>query len=155
VVYLVLIPSSLADSIIAVHGLGSNPDTAWQSRTSVPLESSSDPATHPIWLRDFLPQDLQKDGLRVRVMAFNHNTRWKAGALSKSLEDYGQDLLRELAEKRRSVEVSDLLYRASPVASSYATQERSRPIIFIGHSFGGIIIKKVGLLPHIATLMIF
>ncbi|KAI9857892.1 MAG: hypothetical protein M1813_008007 [Trichoglossum hirsutum] len=110
--------------IIAVHGLGSNPDTTWQSRTTVPLEGSSDQEIYPIWLRDFLPQDLQKDGFRVRVMAFNHNTRWKTNALNKSLEDYGQDLLRELAEKRRSVE------------------ERSRPIIFIGHSFGGIIVKK-------------
>jgi hypothetical protein len=108
------------DSIIAVHGLGSNPDTTWQSRTTVPLEGSSDQEIYPIWLRDFLPQDLQKDGFRVRVMAFNHNTRWKTNALNKSLEDYGQDLLRELAEKRRSVEVGDLLYGSHLWLVSYA-----------------------------------
>lgn len=44
-------------------------------------------------------------------MAFNHNTGWKSNALSKSLEDYGQDLLRELEDNRRSTEVSTPLSR--------------------------------------------
>ena len=107
---LVLILSFCAGSIIAVHGLGSNSDTAWQSRTSLPLEGSSGhapSATKPMWLRDFLPQDLKESGFNVRVMVFKHNTGWKSNALSKSLEDYGQDLLRELSEKRQSEEVSD------------------------------------------------
>ena len=121
-----LILSFLADSIVAVHGLGSNPDTAWQSRESLPLEGTSGHAASatkkPMWLRDFLPQDLEESGFSVRVMIFKHNSAWKANALSKSLEDYGQDLLRELSEKRQSEEVSDKpVSNSLPVAGAYTT----------------------------------
>lgn len=54
-----------------------------------------------MWLREFLPEDLPN----TRVMAFNHNTRWEANALSKSLQDYGEDLLRALRRKRQTPEV--------------------------------------------------
>ncbi|KAH0538071.1 hypothetical protein FGG08_005333 [Glutinoglossum americanum] len=57
-------------------------------------------------------------------MAFNHNTKWEAGALSKSLREYGDDLLRALRRVRQTPE------------------EKRRPIIFIGHGFGGLIIKQ-------------
>src|SRR5450432_3445586 len=82
-----------------------------------------------MWLRDFLPQDLQNDGLKVRVMVFNHNTRWETNTLSKSLEDYAQDLLREVGEKRRSKEVSNCLScekkrkKVNCIESSHSTGE--------------------------------
>ena len=85
-----------------------------------------------MWLRDFLP----KEGLNARIMAFNHNTAWETGALSKSLQDYGQDLLRALGQVRLTDE------------------EKSRPIIFIGHSFGGIIIKQVSYAIHYLCLLV-
>ena len=106
-------------SIVAVHGLGSTPKTAWESRKRVqqarelanPPDATCPQAGHkhsrvnepnPNWLRDFLPAEK----LGARIMAFNHNTAWKANALSKSLEDYGQDLLRALSEVRLTDEVS-------------------------------------------------
>ncbi|PWY83619.1 hypothetical protein BO70DRAFT_379376 [Aspergillus heteromorphus CBS 117.55] len=72
------------------------------------------------WLRDFLP----RESIPARIMAFNHNTAWESDALTKTLYDHGCDLLRVLARARRTRE------------------ERKRPIIFIGHSFGGLIIKQ-------------
>jgi hypothetical protein len=107
-VYLVLTHALPADSIVAVHGLGSNPHTTWLPR-SEDGSSQINPTTKPMWLRDILPQDLQSRGFRVRVLAFNHNTRWKVNALSKSLQDYAEDLLRKLDYKRQLEEVSNQL----------------------------------------------
>lgn len=108
-----LIRALPADSIVAVHGLGSNPHTTWLPRKSSRPEDGSgqiDPTTKPMWLRDILPQDLQGRGFRVRVLAFNHNTRWKVSALSKSVQDYAEDLLRKLDYKRQLEEVSNHLF---------------------------------------------
>ena len=97
-------------SIIAVHGLASNPKTTWESRKHSEDTCIHDrqikrppdaPITKPMWLRDFLPEE----GLDARIMAFNHNTAWEANALSKSLQDYGDDLLRVLCRARQSAEV--------------------------------------------------
>ncbi|KAI5844018.1 ankyrin repeat-containing domain protein [Morchella snyderi] len=73
-----------------------------------------------MWLKELLPKDLPN----TRIMAFNHNSKWKIDAPVKSIEECGHELLNHLRE-----------YRTSP-------QEAERKIIFIGHSFGGIIIKQ-------------
>ncbi|KAI9855300.1 MAG: hypothetical protein M1813_009839 [Trichoglossum hirsutum] len=116
--------------IVAVHGLGALPKTTWGWRQRAhQIMPACPPAANersklnkpgPNWLRDFLPTE----DLNARIMTFNHNTAWGPNALTKSLEDYGQDLLRALDEVRSTKE------------------EKSRPIIFIGHSYGGIIIKQ-------------
>lgn len=38
-------------------------------------------------------------------MAFNHNSAWETNALSKSLQEYGDDLLRALRRVRQTAEV--------------------------------------------------
>ncbi|PYH94026.1 hypothetical protein BO71DRAFT_380246 [Aspergillus ellipticus CBS 707.79] len=93
--------------IVAVHGLASNAKTTWKH------------GKHD-WLRDFLPQE----NIPARIMAFNHNTAWESDALTKTLYDHGNDLLRALDRVRLTPE------------------EQKRPIVFIGHSFGGLIIKQ-------------
>ncbi|KAJ5731807.1 uncharacterized protein N7483_006315 [Penicillium malachiteum] len=57
-------------------------------------------------------------------MAFNHDSRWKSNALSKSLKDFGYDLFLALSIKRQNPE------------------EKNRPIILIGHGSGGLIINQ-------------
>lgn len=118
-----------------MQGLGSNPNTTWQPRQTDRSEDSitqTNPNT--IWFRDFLPQDLHEDGLKIRAMAFNHYTGWQANALSKSLEDYVQDLLRELGEERRSAEVSNYSFGTASVwrsllVTQFSVLKRGRNII--------------------------
>ncbi|KAL8375859.1 hypothetical protein RB595_007132 [Gaeumannomyces hyphopodioides] len=102
-------PLELTVDIVAVHGLGSSVTTTWTHKKSQKL-----------WLRDFLPNDIRT----ARVMTFRHNSKWKSGALVKTLEDYGRDLLIALDIVRTTAE------------------EKSRPILLIGHSFGGLVIES-------------
>jgi hypothetical protein len=54
-----------------------------------------------MWLRDLLPEEK----LNARIMTFNHNTSWQRNAVSKSLKDHGEDLLRALCWVRQKPEV--------------------------------------------------
>ena len=72
------------------------------------------------WIKDFLPIDFPQ----CRVIFVNHESRWDAYSPVQSLRDYGQVILDSVASVRRDAE------------------EKSRPLIFVGHSFGGILMKK-------------
>ena len=116
----------MISSIVAVHGLASNPKTTWGPRGNKRVwfdwmqdllrapastlwaprnQSQSDDERAPIpngnWLRDLLPKDLPN----ARIICFNHDTSYQAYALSKSLHDYGKDLLRQLGTVRSEEEV--------------------------------------------------
>ncbi|KAI0844594.1 hypothetical protein F5Y00DRAFT_273920 [Daldinia vernicosa] len=107
--------STLVD-IIAIHGLGSNPDSAWTYR----MDNGSD----IFWLRDLLPTF---EGFQnIRVAKVNHQTRWDSNAADMRLQEHASELLDHIHS----------LHRANP----------KRPIIFIAHSFGGILLKKALLL---------
>ena len=91
-----------SSSIVAVHGLGSNPDTAWLARRS-----------RASWLADFLPTT-HKD---FRIIAVNHDSRWDAYSPGQSLRDYGQVILDSIARLRLDEEVGIILVaslRSSP-----------------------------------------
>lgn len=47
---------------------------------------------------------------------FNHNTAWEANALSKSLDDYGEDLLGALCDARTTDEVRMKVMRGASSA---------------------------------------
>ncbi|OTB18228.1 hypothetical protein K445DRAFT_244915 [Daldinia sp. EC12] len=107
--------STMVD-IIAIHGLGSNPDSAWTYRM--------DNGSNVYWLKDLLPKS---QGLgNIRVMKVNHQTRWDSNAADMGLQWYASELLDHIHS----------LHKANP----------KRPIIFIAHSFGGILLKKALLL---------
>ncbi|KAG0127046.1 hypothetical protein HOY82DRAFT_593498 [Tuber indicum] len=77
-------------------------------------------ATDKMWLRDFLPHQVP----RARIATFGYDARVaRSRAVVESL-DSAQSLL-----------VDVKLLRSTP-------EERERPLVLIGHSLGGIIIKK-------------
>jgi len=74
------------------------------------------------WLREFLPDGLGQH--RARIMTYRHDSRWQSYTLRKSFDGFAKDLLEALTAARSSPE------------------EQERAIIFIGHSFGGLLIKQ-------------
>ena len=82
-----------------------------------------------IWLRDFLAKDLPF----ARVMTYGYDS---AVAFSKgvgNVEDKARSLLNQLSAER---------------ATSGSEGRNGRPIVFICHSLGGIIVKKAMVLAH-------
>lgn len=77
-----------------------------------------------LWLRDFLPSQLP----RARIMSYGYNSNTAFSDSVSDIEDAAKILLARLDGVRQHAE------------------EKARPIIFISHSLGGIIVKKVGLL---------
>lgn len=85
-----------------------------------PKSTWTSPQTNAFWLKDFLPQDVPN----ARVMTFGYNTDAAFGNTTAEIIDYAKSLLSSLIDKREQVD------------------ELRRPLIFIGHSLGGIVIKQ-------------
>lgn len=109
------------DSIVAVHGLGSNVDWSWiwQDRTGQ--------RTRVHWLKDLdmLPAVVPN----ARILAYNYESRWHANAPQTRLQLCCENLVQSLED----FYCRDEFYR----------RESKRPILFIGHSLGGLVILYV------------
>lgn len=82
-----------------------------------------------MWLRDYLPVDLYQ---KVRVLSYGYDSRIQGNDQPTSiLRDHGNRFVSELLRIRGKIE------------------SQSRPIILIGHSLGGLIVKHAlsGMLP--------
>ena len=73
-----------------------------------------------VWLRDFAPEDLP----RARIITYGYDTRVIGSDSTQSIESLAQVFL-------DSVKV----FRT-------ATDTQTRPIVFLGHSLGGIVLKE-------------
>ncbi|KAG6977872.1 Vegetative incompatibility protein HET-E-1 [Fusarium oxysporum f. sp. conglutinans] len=110
-------------SIVAVHGLAANPDYAWvwQPKNNPPGHPEY-PAKHFNWLKELLPIELSSAQLSCRVMTFNYDSKWFMNAPQQRLSNISDTLLVSLRNKR--------------------DKATGRPLIFIGHSFGGNLIEQ-------------
>ena len=79
------------------------------------------------WLRDFLPSQVPT----ARIMSYGYNSQTAFSKAVTDINDQAAMLLDRLDGERQSVDAGE------------------RPIIFISHSLGGILVKKVR---HIAFL---
>lgn len=105
-------------SFVFVHGLGSNPDTTWTAKSTNGTIR---------WIEDYLWEDLSLSVKQsIRIFYYNHDTYWKRDSASARLSSVAEDLL---------FEVKQHLHRHPA--------HRDRNLIFIGHSYGGLIIKQV------------
>ncbi|OBT96330.1 hypothetical protein VE01_05778 [Pseudogymnoascus verrucosus] len=112
-----------AVDIVAVHGLGANPDYAWVwLPKNNPRGNPSYPDTPLNWLRDLLPSKLLSSRLPCRVMTFNYDSKWFLKAPQQRLSNISDNLLNSLRNNREKA--------------------IDRPLIFIGHSFGGNLIEQ-------------
>ncbi|KAK1977851.1 hypothetical protein LZ30DRAFT_243022 [Colletotrichum cereale] len=83
--------------------------------------SSSD-----VWLRDYIPRDIPN----VRVLLYGYDTSLLKSESRKSIEDMGRFFLEALSAFR---------------ANNHSNR---RPIIFIGHSLGGLLVKEALVYAH-------
>ncbi|KAH6624184.1 Alpha/Beta hydrolase protein [Chaetomium sp. MPI-SDFR-AT-0129] len=99
--------------VVAVHGLGGHYLNTW---AHVPSRGNGD-AT--LWLRDLLPQKLPN----AHVMSFSYDS---------AIYNRADQSVRATAGK--------LVQLLRDIREEY--EDQNRPIVFIGHSLGGIIIKQ-------------
>ncbi|QYT03667.1 hypothetical protein H0G86_010613 [Trichoderma simmonsii] len=105
--------------IIAVHGLGASPEHTWTCKPS--SQSRTSDTQKPVHLlKDLLIKDERFSD--ARMLHFAYNSDWLVDACFESARDIGLRLMEYLVEHRK-------------------THPRL-PLIFVGHSFGGIVIKE-------------
>ncbi|KZL75278.1 ankyrin repeat-containing protein [Colletotrichum tofieldiae] len=79
-----------------------------------------------VWLRDFLPRNIPN----IRVLLYGYNTMLPSSRSKQSIEDLGGTLLEQI-----------IAFRTRDGTSL-------RPIVFIGHSLGGLLIKEALVRAH-------
>ncbi|GKU07361.1 unnamed protein product, partial [Fusarium langsethiae] len=84
------------------------------------LGSWKSPNSDDVWLRDFLPKDVPN----IRVLLYGYDTSLQGSLSNQSMEDLGRGFLEKV-----------IAFRANDGTNR-------RPIIFIGHSLGGLLIKE-------------
>ncbi|PKK43452.1 hypothetical protein CI102_12351 [Trichoderma harzianum] len=117
--------------IIAVHGLGASPEHTWTCRPSSKSRVSENKKTVHL-LKDLLMKDERFSD--ARILHFAYNSDWLVDACFESARDIGLRLIESLIEHRK----------AHP----------RLPLIFVGHSFGGIVIKEFLMIFHRHSLAI-
>ncbi|KAK0732476.1 hypothetical protein B0T21DRAFT_268705, partial [Apiosordaria backusii] len=102
--------------IVLVHGFAGHYIETWQAEDGC------------VWPRDLLPASLHD--ISVRVWSFQYHRTIKSVISSAGISNNANDLLQALYEQRETNEGQGDVY-------SFL-----KHIIWIGHSLGGIIIKK-------------
>ncbi|KAI1131604.1 CHAT domain-containing protein [Nemania abortiva] len=107
--------------IVAVHGLGAHPEYTWTRKvpTSLADQLGKKPGTRVHLLKDLLKDDFKN----ASVLNFGYNADWFIDAAHLTAQQTAEKLIKGLREHR----------------SKY-TPGRAPPIVFIGHSYGGIVI---------------
>lgn len=104
-----------------------------------------------MWLRDFLAPDLEYDDLQTRILTFGYDSTLVGSTSDSSIHEYSRKLLEALRASREHTKVREL-GRTQVHVVMRSSQEEYRPIIFIAHSLGGLILKHVsGMHKDLAT----
>ncbi|OJJ51568.1 hypothetical protein ASPZODRAFT_55113 [Penicilliopsis zonata CBS 506.65] len=100
--------------IVFVHGLNGNPKDTWTHRDS-----------GVFWPADLLPPFLEAKRVRILTYGYNANvTAFTDGASKDKIHNHAETLVSGLAANRSLRECSE------------------RPIIFVCHSLGGLVVKR-------------
>lgn len=91
-------------SIVAVHGLGANPDYAWVwLPKNNPVNSHGYPDEPFNWLEKLLPTEMSKAEQSCRVLTYNYDSAWISDAPQQRLSNISDILLETLRNKRDTV----------------------------------------------------
>jgi hypothetical protein len=130
-------------SIVFIHGIQGHPEKTWTHgekespksksglakifRRKKPVDSESSGTTHLFWPKDLLAKDLP----HTRILTYGYDSLvskfFKGPANQSGILAHGEALLSALEISRRGF--------------------RERPIIFIVHSLGGVILKQASNAP--------
>lgn len=105
----------VVNSIVAVHGLNPRNKVDHARATWTALRSRK------LWLRDFLPNQIPK----ARIMIFGYNANVALGSGTDGVCEQATNLCQCLYHERQ--------------------EAPNRSLIFICHSLGGLVVKRVGL----------
>ena len=105
---------SAAVDIVFVHGLNGDPHNTWTSEKS-----------KTFWPGQLLPPVLEEEKARVLVYGYDADvTSFTDGASKDKIHNHAEHLVAELAANRRIRKATE------------------RPIIFVAHSLGGLVVKR-------------
>ncbi|KAI1801454.1 hypothetical protein F4811DRAFT_574141 [Daldinia bambusicola] len=109
--------------IVAVHGLGAHPYYSWKANKPLSSSAPGESQGHDAGI-NWLEHDdfLKKDFKNVRILSYAYNADWFMDASLSTASQKALTFLDKLVEFRQKT-------------------KKTPPILFIGHSFGGIIIK--------------
>lgn len=71
--------------VFAVHGLGSNPSSAWRYGGN---------GTQVHWLRDLLPKQKGLDNIKITIL--NHQTRWDSHSPEVDFDVFAKMMLDDI-----------------------------------------------------------
>jgi triacylglycerol esterase/lipase EstA (alpha/beta hydrolase family) len=106
-------------SIVAVHGLKGKAFKTWTEGDK-------------LWLADFLPLEIPQ----ARILSYGYNAGIAFTGSASGIDDYARQLLERLLAKRRHV---------TDPENDGTTK---RPLLFICHSLGGVVVKRALVLAH-------
>src|SRR5947207_10262387 len=117
-----------SNSIIAIHGFDGHRDNTWTESDSGIL-----------WLRDLLLTEVPN----ARIFTYGYDVMKHArGPISQqTIHDIAKGLVCDLVWERKTTKVSSNYHLTFSLAQ--CRQNERRPIIFVVHSLGGIILKAV------------
>ncbi|CAG8951465.1 hypothetical protein HYFRA_00007381 [Hymenoscyphus fraxineus] len=85
-----------------------------------PLRTWTSPTSQTLWHRDLLPQSIP----HARIQTFGYDATAAFSTNTSGIQEHARDLLRCVSESRTQ------------------SFEKSRPLIFIAHSLGGLVLKQ-------------
>jgi hypothetical protein len=91
-----------------------------------------------MWLRDSLPRDLPE----TRILVYGQDTRLHKSESFQNTKDLGIQLRNSISNIRSCLYVSQKPKALSLLMKSQESNTL-RPLLLLGHSLGGIIIKQV------------